>query len=111
MYWRKHVRVLQRTRKHRDFLRCILLPPRYGMCHIGGACTLTRPRLTVIMSYAPSSPRWPPSPVVSSYLTVEQEDARAVAAVMIPSIYSESEFSSECNEIVGSEVASIVTLA
>ena len=106
-YWLKHVRVLRTTRKHRDSLRCILLPPRYGMCHFGGARTLTRPRLTVITSHAPSSPRWPPSPVVSSYLTVEQEDA----AVMIPSIYSESEFSSESNEIVGSEVASIVTLA
>ena len=98
------------VRRKEDTAQRVSVLPRSPE-NLGGARPLTRPCLTVIMSHAPSSPRWPPSPVVSSYLTVEQEDARAVTAVMIPSIYSESEFSSESNKIVGSEVASIVTLA
>ena len=81
------------------------------MCHFRGVSTLTRPRLTVILSRAPS-PSWRlPSQVISSYLTVEREDARAVAAVMIPLLTARVNLVAKATRLWASRIAGIVTLA
>ena len=98
-YWLEHVRVLPRTRKYGDSLRCILLPLRYGMRHFRGVRTLTRPHLTVIRCT-----KYLSMATITGYFKLsDRRTGRCLSSSSNDATLgdSENEFSSESDKISG----------